>query len=63
MHRSLLLLQCPIEHLQVCLGTAVDDTVLVAVHYLLILFSHELQNEVLPPRQLWELPVADTVER
>ena len=40
-----------------CLGSAVNNTVLVAINYLLILHSHELQDEVLPPSQLRELPV------
>ena len=45
------------QHLQVCFGSAVNNAVLVAVHYLLVLLGHELQDEVLPPRQLRELPV------
>jgi hypothetical protein len=39
------------------LGAAIDNTVLMAVHDLLILLRHKFLDEVLPPRQLWVLPV------
>lgn len=44
------------------LGAAVDNAVLVAVHNLLVLLRHELQDELLPPRQLGELPAPPRIE-